>query len=253
VSAGGAGATELTLPLHRLRRRLAWTVGIVIYAGITVEFLQDVVGLGDLAGFRPFLSLSHESNLPTWLSACLLLACAVVLAAIAQDESRRRTRFARHWWLLSALFLYISLDETAGIHEQANQWFDLSGAFYFGWVIPAAILVGLLGIAYLRFLAALPPRSRRGFVVAGLFYVGGALGVELVLGWWTDRIGDQNFGYAAIDWVEESMEMIGVTLFLLCLLEHLGGASGELRVSLTPGAGSRAAESGSGAGGASAR
>jgi hypothetical protein len=176
--------------------------------------------------------LSHEDNLPTWLSACLLFSCAVLLALIARDERLRGSRWVRHWWVLSLIFLYISLDETAGLHENANHWFRLPGIFYFGWVIPAAILVAIVGLSYLRFLAALPERTRWQFIRAGAVYVGGALGVELVLAWWTDLAGDKNFVYALIDLVEESMEMIGASLFLLSLLEFLSGPEREVRFPL---------------------
>ena len=101
-------------------------------------------------------------------------------------------------------------------------------------VIPAAIVVTIIGLSYLRFLGALPPRTRWQFLRAGAVYVGGALGVELVLAWWTDRVGDKNFVYALIDLVEESMEMIGVGLFLLALLEYLGGPAQEVRVRFGP-------------------
>jgi hypothetical protein len=228
------GPSQAVLPLDGLRRLLVIVLAFVIYAGLTVEFLDDVLGLGDLGGLHSFFSLSHEDNLPTWLSACLLYSCAVVLVLIASDQRRRGSRWVRHWWALSLIFLYISLDESVGIHENANRWFQLPGILYFGWVIPAGIVVAIVGLSYLRFLAALPERTRGRFVLAGAIYVGGALGVELALAWWTDRVGDKNFGYALIDLVEESMEMIGVSLFLVSLLEYFGGPEEEVRVALAP-------------------
>jgi hypothetical protein len=228
-----AGPSQAALPLRGLRRLLVVLLAVVIYAGFTIEFLDDVLQVGDLGELHDFFSLSHEQNLPTWVSACLLFSCAVTLALIASDERRRGSRWVRHWWALSLIFFYISVDELASIHENANQWFDLSGVFYFGWVIPASIAVAIVGLSYLRFLGALPPRTRRQFLIAGACYVGGALGIELLLGWWTDRVGDKNFGYGMIDLVEESMEMIGVALFLLAVLEYLGGPAQEFRVRLT--------------------
>jgi hypothetical protein len=176
-----------------------------------------------------------------------------VLAIIASDERRRGSRWVRHWWALSLIFFYISLDELSSLHENANHWFALGGILYFGWVIPAGIAVAVVGLSYLRFLAALPARARRGFLVAGAFYVGGALGVELILAYWTDVVGDKNFGYSLIDLVEESMEMIGASLFLLALLEYLGSPAGEVRLVLAtkrPAAPPAASgDSGSGSGG----
>ena len=47
-----------------------------------------------------------------------------------------------------------------------------------------------------------------------------ALVMELPLGWWTQRHGMDTFGYALIDWVEETMEMIGSALAFVALLAH---------------------------------
>ena len=82
----------------------------------------------------------------------------------------------------------------------------------------------------LGFLRQLPQLARRRFVIAGCLYVGGALGIELVLGYWTDLHGTSNVVYAFIDLVEESMEMMGAAFFLYSLLDHLGGYGDCLRL-----------------------
>lgn len=72
--------------------------------------------------------------------------------------------------------------------------------------------------------------TRFRFIRAGAIFVGGAMGVELVLGYWTDLHGSSNLGYAVIDWVEETMEMTGAGLFLSALVAVLADQSGQLRV-----------------------
>jgi len=200
-----------------IRRALVATLIAVGAAGLVVELLhhgpvpaldEDLVGL---------FSLSYESNLPTWYSSALLLACAVTLTAIAPAAPPGQ---ARYWSLLSAVFGYLSIDEAVGLHEQLNEVVHLGGPFYFGWIIPAGAAVLLVGAAYLRFLRALPAETRRRFLVAGALYVGGALLMEIPLGLWTEARGDGGLGYALIDFAEESLEMTGATLFLLALLRH---------------------------------
>jgi hypothetical protein len=213
---------EITLSRARIRRVLFVTMALVAFAGLAVEVLKSEGKLRSRSGFVPMFSLSYEQNIPTWYSSALLFACSLLLAAAALGAQRSRASYVRHWWLLAAAFLYISLDETASIHEEASRFFNLGGVLFFGWVIPAGIIVLALGVTYLRFLAHLPRRTRGQFIVAGAIYVSGALLMELPLGYWTEREGSHGFGYAAIDWVEESMEMLGVTLFLLSLLSHLG-------------------------------
>jgi hypothetical protein len=79
----------------------------------------------------------------------------------------------------------------------------------------------VLAILYGRFLWALPSRPRWQFIIAGALFVGGAVLCELPLGYWTDIAGRHNLGYGLIDCVEESMELLGVTWFLLALVEYL--------------------------------
>jgi hypothetical protein len=87
--------------------------------------------------------------------------------------------------------------------------------------------------SYLKFLFHLPMKTRVKVAVAGALYVGGALGVELPLGLWTERHGELNFGWAIIDMAEESMEIAGSSLFLFALLEYLGRSQPNLRIAIT--------------------
>ena len=66
--------------------------------------------------------------------------------------------------------------------------------------------------------------------------MGGALGIELPLGYWTDVAGDTNMVYALIDLVEESMELLGVSLFLCALVGYLGGDAGRIEIQIDDGA-----------------
>ena len=208
---------EQSIRVASIRRVLIAALIAIASAGLAVELLhhgplpdldEDLVAL---------FSLSWEGNLPTWYSSALLLACAITLFLIAGSAARRE---ARYWSLLAAVFGYLSIDEAVGLHEQLNDVVHLSGPLYFGWIVPAGIAVALLGLAYLRFLRALPSETRRRFLVAGALYVAGALFMEIPLGLWTEAHGDGNLGYALIDFAEESLEMIGATLFLVALLRH---------------------------------
>ena len=95
------------------------------------------------------------------------------------------------------------------------------GVLFFSWVIPASVVVGALGLAFARFLGRLDAIDRRRFVIAGALYVGGALAMELPLGWWTEREGDDNLVYGMLDWVEETLELAGATFFLVALRARL--------------------------------
>jgi hypothetical protein len=91
------------------------------------------------------------------LTAMLLLAAAAASALLAAHDRRAGGRDALAWWGLCAGFFYISVDEVLELHEQGGSALRLGGALHFGWVIPAGIIVALVGGLYTRFLRRSPP------------------------------------------------------------------------------------------------
>ncbi|KIG12869.1 hypothetical protein DB30_00936 [Enhygromyxa salina] len=200
---------------------LAWGVALagacVCGAGLAVELACHLGPLDPDSLWRSGLSLSYEGNLPTWYSSGLLWTAALGLAMCGWFEVGRE----RKWWLgLAAIFLLMSLDESIELHE-GFYGLALDGALFFSWVVPGAAVTLVFGVAYLGFWLRLPPPTRRGFAAAFVVYVGGALGMELPLGLWFQRHGDENLGYASLDFVEESMEIAGLTVFLLAIASFL--------------------------------
>ncbi len=208
-----AAATGVVAP-GPLRAPLLAATAVVALAGAVAELGEYALGWPEPA--VELLSLSYEANLPTWYATVLLFSCGALLASIARSAAAHRAR----WWVLAAIFAYMSLDEAIEIHEYLGWLVEGKGLLYFAWVIPAGAIVLVLGLAYLPLLRALAPVTRNRFVLAGALYVGGALLMELPLGWWTETYGDDNLGYGLIDWAEESMELAGASLFLLALADE---------------------------------
>jgi hypothetical protein len=194
--------------LTTLARWLFAGVALVSGAGLAVEVAHSPL--------VQHLSLSYEGNVPTWFSSMLLFACALAAGRIARGAVALR----KHWWGVAIVFGYASLDEAAEIHEHLGGQFDLHGVLYFDWVIWAAVLLVALAILYWPFMRRIDPKTRNRLIVAGAVYISGAVIMELPLGWWTDHAGPDTMGYALIDWLEETMEMIGASLALLALLRH---------------------------------
>ena len=224
---------HLRLSYHTLQRLLRLGLASMMLAGFVAELAEDVLEVDNVDAWLWFFSLSYERNLSTWYATCLLCLAAVLLSLIAVGTRQAHGPYVAHWWCLAAAFWSISLDEFVSFHEAMSLWFNFGGVLYFGWVIPAAGAVAVFGLCYIRFLAALPAVSRHGFVLAGAVYVTGALGMELPLGYWTDMAGSHNFVYALIDLVEEGLELLGTSLFLLALVRHLAGPSESIQLWLT--------------------
>lgn len=204
------------IDLVALRRRLLAGVGAIAALGLAVELWHASSHDAVIEELVPRLSLSYEHNVPTWFASSLLLACALAAGAIA----RRAGAWRRHWWGVTAVFAYASLDEAAELHEHLGGHLQTGGLLYFDWVIPAVAILGVLAAVFLPFMRALPAATRRRLLVAGAIYIGGAVAMELPLGFWVERAGPDGLGYGLIDWVEETLELAGASLALVALVAH---------------------------------
>lgn len=223
---------DLELPHSLARRALVVATVVVCLVGLVAELARHGLGLADSAVVS-LLSLSYEGNLPTWYASVLPLLCAGLLAWTAAGEPQDRG----HWRALAFGFIAISIDEIIGLHELLGALFDTTGPLHFGWVIPGAALVLVLGLSFLGFLRRLPRATARIFLLAGALYVLGAVACDVPLGWWTSIHGDDNLVYYLIDWCEETLEYTGLTIFACALLTRLQGRA--LRVTPRPDAPTR--------------
>jgi hypothetical protein len=184
--------------------------------------------------FQEF-SLDREANLPSWFSSALLLTAAAVLALVALDALARNARWGRHWAGLSVVYVVLSLDETAEIHERIGSWLrshlNLHGPLHYAGVLPALALAVFVGITYVRFLRALPRDTLLGVLISAAIYITGAAGVEAASGWWAEGHGSKSTALLLVSTVEENLEMFGTLLFILVVLAYFArlGRSVALR------------------------
>lgn len=89
---------------------------------VTAGVLRYLYGDDRFVEFTRLFLLSGEANVPTWFSSVLLFSAAALVGGAEERERRRgERRYLRHWWVLAAGLLYISLDEVAQIHELASE------------------------------------------------------------------------------------------------------------------------------------
>jgi hypothetical protein len=194
---------------------------VISVAGLAIELWHYGAPSAFGEALLPTLSLSYEANVPTWFASSLLLSCAIAAANIAANVVALPTcSRPRSWWLVATAFGWASLDEAAELHEHLGGLFGTGGVLYFDWVVSAAVVLLALAMLLWPWLRDLPRTTRWRLLLAGCVYFGGALVLELPLGWWTERYGADTLGYAMIDWVEETMELAGAILMLRALLLH---------------------------------
>jgi hypothetical protein len=182
-----------------------------------------------------------ENNAPSYFSMLILLIASIFLAVIAILKKNQKDSYVTQWTILSLGFLYLSFDEVCAIHEKiifpmrALLGGKHLGLLYFGWVAPAIILVFLLLLYFLKFLRGLPKKTMFLFLLAGVIYVSGAVGFEMLDGYWTESQsignadGKDNLVYIILTTAEETFEMAGVILFIWALLSYITDSFKEVR------------------------
>lgn len=182
--------------------------------------------------------LEGEANFSAWYGSVLLLLCAALSAAIAALRGVRRQSSVWHWAGLAVIFLGLSADEVAVIHEitiaPLRTALGLGGLLWHAWVVLGAALVVLVGLIYLPFLARLPRMTAGRILAAGLVFVSGSIGLEMIGGAMIEAQGNTNLPYALLMSCEEAAEMAGLILYIRALLLYVRDHVGDVRLSLFP-------------------
>ncbi|CAN5763533.1 hypothetical protein BH23CHL2_BH23CHL2_01550 [soil metagenome] len=121
------------------------------------------------------------------------------------------------------------------VHEHAivplRERFGFGGPLFFAWVVPAAIVVAILTAVSVRFVFRQPSRIGRLLILAAGLYLAGALVLEMAGGWWSESRGPDNLAYQSITSVEELLEFVGASTYILAMMHIL--AERQDRVELT--------------------
>lgn len=236
------GTNDTVAEQHRIKlnpNRIAMVLGIIaatiVALGLVLQIMYYTTDLDNYLLYLDFLfNVDDELNIPSYFSSVILLFAAVLLTGITYLKFESKDQFRRHWMLLMIGFFVLAADEMITLHEHLNKPFkqlmgnSSSGLFTFAWVIPGMIIVALLALTFVRFLIKLPKRTRNGFLLGGFFYVGGALGVEMLGANYAATHGMLNMNYALFTIVEESSEMLGVIIFIHSLLCYIKNSYREL-------------------------
>jgi len=218
---------------HRLIKRIAWAgTAAMILGGMSVVLARHFFGLDIKAG--QLFKLNMENNLPTWFSSTGLLACAVLLMVISIIKRKEGERWWIHWAVLAVLFTLLSIDEAASLHEKffspLRRSLGLTGILWYAWVIPGMIFVAAFVAAFARFLLHLPRPLAIRFIVSGAIYVSGALLMEMAGGYYRYNYGRETLTYGMLAAIEETLELIGMTLYLTSLVDYLTLRRGGLAI-----------------------
>jgi hypothetical protein len=199
---------------------------VVMHGVVTVCYLDYVCVAPPqfVYDFGYLFDMNKELNVPSWFSSSLLLASGLLLLLVGLN-ARRSGLPGLPWVLMTVLFFYMSMDESTDLHGFWGRVVDAEalmgkGKAGFAWVLPGAVVVAAVGLVALRWALSLPEQTRNAFIIAGIVYVAGGLGFELI----GSQVADETFlnpAYLLASGLEETLEMCGVVIMLVGVVMHL--------------------------------
>ena len=200
-------------------------VTILVILGFFTYVLAHAFGVNtrELRGIENFLSIfdvREEVSVPTWFSTINLLVSSCLLFCMFFLYKNSGKSKNQYWLYLAILFLLLSVDEVAGLHNKPGYL-----AWYIGlpheifrshaWLPFGILFVILVGAALIPFLRSIDFRLALLMVLSGLVFVSGTIGFEFVAAWmeYTEFAERGTFSRNMAVLVEESLEMYGIALF----------------------------------------
>lgn len=219
-------------PRYAWARRLSTLcVGLTLAVGLA-DFVFVYLELFPSRILARSFNVALEESVGTWLSSTLALWVALTSAAIFWHSRRHEASMLSLGWVLIALiFLFISLDDTAKIHErlgtalrvkyervtdtELSMWFPS-----WGWQLFVVPLYAAMGLYMLWFLARVLPTREKLYIVLGFSLLSLAISLDFVEGMRIPELqGDSSRHLQQL--VEEVLEMLGTITFLYVFLRVL--------------------------------
>jgi hypothetical protein len=238
TSAEGRTAIEITLVPSRVGLWLGMLIAFLLLAHDIVIAIGAFTGHQRLYGLTPLFNLDDEQNIPTLFSSLLDFGAAALCVLLWRIGAPRGPRDAM-WVVLAGALAWVGIDEFCSIHESIvkplQNEFHFTGLLYFAWVVPYGLAVIALGVTFIPFLWRLPARTRRLMLAASGVYLFGSLFLES-LGGTVWEVTPNKFAptWLLLTTFEETLEMVGMALFIYAALDLLVRIRGAINIELRP-------------------
>lgn len=222
-----SGVSSVTVPRWIIPGASA--IAMVFLVATAVAHIVFREETAHLPGFVLF-DVDSEANMPTWYSSFLLQLTALAAFVISfHDNPAQKTG----WRGIALILMLMGMDEVASIHNFPSRRLsealgNAGGYMMNAWVLPAGLLVLVLGIVYLPFIWRLPLALKRGLIGAATAFLLGSVGFEIMSSKLEFDVGGLNydglthyslaFELSAV--CEELFEYTGVLAALAELLNH---------------------------------
>lgn len=187
--------------MKNLRRNVAiflivTLVGLLILHLIFRTASIDNWDYWELAGL---FDMDSEISLYTWYSTVILLFVpACLLAYIGYKKKQAGDKSYWGWFVVSGIFMFLSIDDGAMIHEKfstINRLIGLQdllggGIFAWSWWVIYLPIAVVLAVILFRWFLNLPTRTKVFVVVGVLVTIIGQMGMEMISGMISSQTGE---------------------------------------------------------------
>lgn len=226
---------EFSLNPRSVAKLMLIIIAILSLMHITQLIIYFYIGNPEIFDFIEPVDFDYESNFPSFYSSIAILFCATLLWVIGHHKQQNRFDYRYHWIGLAIIFTFLSMDEAIALHEdignlvEEQEWFEAKGFLYFSWVVPYGLLLIVFSLSYLKFVFSLPRPIMVKFISAGILFITGAVGIEVISASEADLHGTKTIYYSVLYTVEELCEMIAMVIFSYALLCYIEGDMGTIK------------------------
>lgn len=204
---------------------------------LIAHIIQALLFLAGARGYVRFLDFDMERNLPTFYSSLAIEFCAVLLALIFVYHKKRKDAYHWAWLGLAIIFAFLGIDEATKIHETLGSaitpMVDATGVLYFPWIVPYSIGFAIISLFFIPWFIKLPSSAMIGFSIAGIVFLSGAMGFEMLSAIYAEQTSLDSKEYIWSYTAEETCEMLGIMLFIRALIKYISTLTPELTVSFS--------------------
>ena len=205
---------------------LGTVVATLLFANLVCIYLKFKLGY-NFAFINTFY-FNNEANIPSFYSAVAIFISALFLFLIGNLKIEDAKGQRLSWKLLGYVFVFLGIDEFISIHETLTGFTrgligkgTADGYLHYAWVIPYVSVFGFLFLYLTRFFFRLPTGMKVKLMGAGIIFLSGAVGVEMIGGRYEFIHGPgQDFNYAILATIEELLEMVGIIAFIYALSKY---------------------------------
>lgn len=212
----------------------------LVYLDLTVNWL----GWSDSGAIRRLFNITREDGLASWFAVSQTLVTALTAWVIVVAIHHQRVSAMRRlgWTTVALFFTYMSIDDGAAVHERLGTAFENStgaeGYPSYAWQYLLLPFFAVMGAFVLLFLwREMPGTIHRAMVAAAVACFALAVGMDFVegldegyrrltaaTGWEADTV--RHFAKS----LEEFVEMIGMSVFLVTFIGHLAMVAPRLEL-----------------------